>query len=326
MITRIMTYIRKHPIRFFTAKLLLLIVVIVLLDFSLGSLFRYLYFHQKKGELYRITYAMEQSNEDLIVYGSSRADHHYHPEIFKKRLQLSFFNTGLEGEHIFFQYALLKGTLKRFTPKVVILDFTAGEFKKDRESYDRISNLLPYYDNHPEIRSILELRGPYEKYKLLSKLYPYNSEFIQVARNVMATRQTKEDDTEGYFPLYGITHDPRVHIRFPEAYPTDTNKIKAYTAFITDCRKAGAELFIICSPYYQDAENEEYSIVLGKQIAKKYGVDFLDFSHNTRFSNTADYFSDPGHLNDTGARLFSDLVIDSISKSVNAQQIRLALR
>jgi len=326
MKTRVIQFFVKNQVRLFAGKSLLLLLILFSLDYSLGSLFRYLYFQQQKGELYRITYAMEQSNEDLIVYGSSRADHHYHPEIFKKKLQLSFFNTGLEGEQIFFQYALLKGTLSRFTPKVVILDFTAGEFKKDRASYDRISNLLPYYSNHPEIRDIIELRSPYEKLKLCSRLYPYNSEIVQITRNVLAHRESKNENKEGYSPLYGTTQEKRKHIRFPEQYPIDSNKLQAYISFITACKKSGTELFVICSPYYQDAENEEYSIRLGKELARKYGVDFLDFSHSEQFSNTAAYFSDPGHLNDTGARLFSERVIDSISKSVNAPNFRLALR
>jgi len=326
MKTRLIRFFTKSPARFFAGKALLLLLILFSLDYSLGNLFHYLYFHQQKGELYRITYAMEKSNEDLIVYGSSRADHHYHPDVFKKKLQLSFFNTGLEGEQIFFQYALLKGTLKRYTPKVVILDFTAGEFKKDRASYDRISNLLPYYADHPEIRDIIELRSPYEKYKLCSRLYPFNSEIVQITRNVIASRESKKENNEGYFPLYGTTEEDRKHIRFPEQYPIDSNKLRAYTSFILECKKAGTELFVICSPYYQDAENEEYSISVGKQIARKYGVDFHDFSHSEQFSNTAGYFSDPGHLNDTGARLFSEKVIDSISKSVNAPHFRLALR
>jgi hypothetical protein len=318
--------IKSKPLQFFLLKLVTLLLVLFVLDFALGTILEKLYFKQRNGELYRITYSIDKTHEDILVFGSSRAEHHYHPEVFQKRLNLSFFNTGLDGEHILFHYALLKGALSHYTPKVVILDFVAGEFKINRECYDKISNLLPYYESHPEIRDLIQLRGPYEKYKLLSKVYPYNSEILQILQGVSSSSKPSHQEEDGYFPLYNKETDRERKISYPASYPIDSIKLKIYESFLRDCKKAGTELFVICSPYYLDAQNEEYSIRLAKELARKYNVDFLDFSMDPLLSKNKNLFSDPSHLNDQGARIYTGMVIDSISRKADGSTVRLALR
>lgn len=318
--------IKSKPLQFFLLKLFTLFLILFVLDFVLGTILEKLYFKQRNGELYRITYSIDKTHEDILVFGSSRAEHHYHPEVFQKRLNLSFFNTGLDGEHILFHYALLKGALKHYTPKVVILDFVAGEFKINRECYDKISNLLPYYESHPELRELIQLRGPYEKYKLLSKVYPYNSEILQILQGVHSSSKPSHQEEDGYFPLYNHETARTRKITYPASYPIDSIKLKIYESFLRDCKKAGTELFVICSPYYVDAQNEEYSIRLAKELAKKYNVDFLDFSQDPQLSKNMVLFSDPNHLNDSGARIYTNMVIDSISRKADGSTVRLALR
>src|ERR1700741_1421898 len=141
MIRNILNKIKKRPLQFFFLKICFLFLVLILIDFSVGSILRYFYFRQQSGELYRITYSLEKTNEDILVFGSSRAIHHYHPEVFEKSMHMSCYNTGRDGEHFFYQYAILKGVLKRYTPKIVIFDFIAAEFIKEHEGYDRLSAL-----------------------------------------------------------------------------------------------------------------------------------------------------------------------------------------
>ena len=44
---------------------------------------------------------MELTKADLLVFGSSRANHHYVPEVFEDSLKLTFYNTGKDGSGIF---------------------------------------------------------------------------------------------------------------------------------------------------------------------------------------------------------------------------------
>jgi hypothetical protein len=315
MIKEVIHRIKQRPFRFFFLKLFFLLLILFVLDYTLGSVMEYFYYKQESGELYRITYSLEKTNEDILIFGSSRANHHYHPEVFEKEMHLSCYNTGRDGEHIFYQYAMLKGVLKRYTPKIIIFDFISAEFIREHESYDRISTLLPYYSRHPEIRSIIRLKGPYEKYKLFSKLYPYNSVIFQVALGNTNYKKSKHEDIKGYLPMTHVWDQPIRTVTYPEHYKVDSVKMNIFESIVRDCVHSGTRLYVICSPYFFNPTDHDYSIELGENIAKKYNVPFFDFSNDTSFTHHQRLFNDFAHLNDSGARVFSRIVIDTINKT-----------
>ena len=152
----------------FLIKAGLFFLLFFILDFTTGSLLRFFYYRQEVGNDYQATLAIDSTKADIVIFGSSRAANLFDTEIFAKRLNMSCFNTGRYGYPIFYHYALLKAVTKRYIPKIAILSFDAGNFSVNQEAYDRLSSLLPYYKNHPEIRSIVDLKGPYEKIKMLS--------------------------------------------------------------------------------------------------------------------------------------------------------------
>ncbi|HET7116179.1 MAG TPA: hypothetical protein VFI29_06795, partial [Hanamia sp.] len=166
---------KKRDIFRFLLKSFVFLTILFILDYSIGNLLKYLYFRQGSGSLYAITYSIDSTKADLLVIGSSTAHHSYYPEAFQNRLGMSYYNTGNDGTSIFYHYAVLKSILKRYSPKMVILEFDIGEFNSDQKSYDRLSALLPYYYNHPELRPIIKLKSKFERIKLLSKIYPFNS-------------------------------------------------------------------------------------------------------------------------------------------------------
>ena len=179
--------IKKNVYLYFTAKLLLLLFIVFLLDFSIGKTLRYFYFKQECGREYRATYAIEKTTDDILIFGSSRAYHHYIPTIIEDKLKQSCYNTGSPGQFLLYNYATFKAISKRYTPKVMILDVSPDDLGVDEDSYDRLSFLLPYYKNHPEIRPIVDLKSPFEKFKLLSSIYAFNSSSILINRLYLQT-------------------------------------------------------------------------------------------------------------------------------------------
>ena len=115
--------LKRNVYLFFAVKLSILIVTLVVLDYTIGSLLNLFYFKQKSGTLYRTTYSLEKTNADFIIFGSSTANHNYYPQLFQKRFNMSCYNTGRDGISVFYQYAVLKAILKRYSPKIVIYDF-----------------------------------------------------------------------------------------------------------------------------------------------------------------------------------------------------------
>lgn len=305
--------IRKNKYLYFLLKLFILFVILVALDFTIGNVLNYFYFRQESGMQFRTTYSIEKTRADVLIFGSSRANHHYEPDSFEKRLNLSFYNSGRDGNFIFYNYAVLKGVLKRYRPQIIILDFTRGEFNRRQESYDRISSLLPYYRTHPEIRPIIELKSPYEKLKLLSFIYPFNSSILTIAIGNTEYNKRRWEDNMGYVPLTMLNNKSILADSTNWTPELDRVKVKVFESFIRDCTKSRVKLYIICSPYFIRFIKNDNSIILGESIAKKYGVAFYDFSNDTTLTNKPKLFADRDHLNDVGAKVFCNILLDSIT-------------
>lgn len=317
--------IKKNPYKFFLLKFVVLFAIIFALDYSIGNTLGYFYFKQIMGVQYRTTYSIEKTKADILIFGSSRANHHYHPIVFEKRLNQSCYNAGRDGNFIFYHYAVLKGVLARYSPKIVILDFVRGEFIRYPDSYDKLSSLLPYYKTHPEMRSIIELKSTYEKIKLLSSIYPYNSSVVAIAVGNTKINMQKKSDINGYMPIKKVW-DGLISIDSNYSKnELDHTKIDLYESFIQDCKNSKVKVFIICSPYPVKSNHADYSIILGKEIAKKYNVTFLDYSNDSIFINNPKLFADIGHLNDDGAHLFSNRLIDTISQIIKIRNSKSML-
>lgn len=299
----------------FLKKLLILFLTVFILDFSIGRLLEYLYFRQESGFQYRTTQAMEHTTAGILIFGSSRASHHYHPEIFEKRMQLSYYNAGRDGSYIFYDYAVLQAVLKRYTPQIVILDFISDEFRLMPESYDRISVLLPYYKKHPEIRNVIALKSPFEKIKLLSSIYPYNSSLFAILAGNLEFNKERSNDFKGYVPLSRVLTGAIRIDTLPVIYEMDSLKIKAYESFIRACIDSRITLYIVCSPYFAKSKYVDCSIEQGQIIADNYNVPFFDFTRDSLVIDNCSLFADYSHLNNDGAKEFSEMIIERIVRN-----------
>ncbi len=310
----------KNNIQKIFRNLFLLCITVFILDFIVGGVLKIFYFKQESGLQYRTTYAMEKTTADVLVFGSSTATHNYYPQLFEHRLGMSYDNAGRDGNSTFYHYAVLEAVLKRYLPKLIIYDFDSHEFSKDKDSYERLSSLLPYYKTHPEIRSVVDLKSPYEKIKLWSKIYPYNSSIFTIAVGNTDFNKKRRRDIDGYLPLSDVWNKPMQDGSSFVNYESDTNKIRYYETFIKACVVAKVKLFIVCSPLFVKPNYTSRSVMLGEQIAAKYNVPFLDYSKDSSMLNNPQLFADIGHLNNDGAKKFSDEVISSIIKLQNSNQ------
>lgn len=291
------------------------LAILVALDIFIGSMLERFYYSMKSGVQYRTTYAIEETKADIVVFGSSRAIHHYKPDIFEDRLNMSFYNAGRDGEESsLYHYGVLKGMMKRYTPKIVILDLMEGELGNSLYSYDRLASLSPYYNKHPEMRTVIELRSKNEKVKILSGIYPFNSLVLSILSGALDKNGNKNKDTKGYLPVpaSSIISKPLLTRDNTKEYILDSTKIRILASFINDCIQAKIKLYIVCSPYYEKASGSDFSIQYIKQMATKSGVPFLDFSHENFYLESPKLFGDSWHLNDSGAQIFSKIVADSI--------------
>ncbi|WP_282117769.1 hypothetical protein [Maribacter aquivivus] len=290
-------------------------VIVITLDFSLGKGLEYFYFKQSSGFQYRTTYSIEDTEDDILVFGSSRANHHYKPSIIEEEIGMTCYNTGRDGNFIFYQTAVLKSVLERYKPKLILYDFT-GDFSNNQEDYDRLSSLLPYYKNHSEIRDIVNLRSSFEPFKNLSGIYPFNSTLGNIVNGNLLIKDIDEYTNKGYVPLYGKWKEALKENNSDEQYEIDPNKIKIFKEFLDLCKQNDIPVVVLVSPIFYKYESN-FSIELCKKKCKEAKVPFFDFTRNKDYLSAPNLFDDPDHLNDEGAMIYSKDVVETIKYILN---------
>lgn len=310
----------KQDYKLVAIKLVKFLVIFVIMDFTLGSLVKQIFFSQKSGKYARLTHAIEEAEADIMIFGSSHANRHYVPSVFERELGQSAYNCGVLGQGLIFNYALEKIVLKRTKPKLIILNIDKNWVYKSEKFYDGLRDLYPYYWDHREIlKPIFKLESRLIDFQLLSKAYQTNSTIIHAIKYYFSPQYADQ----GYVPskkkMKPPTHhegeNPNVRKR-TGSEEFDPNFIAALKSFINTARDENIELVFVISPNVHETDFSTHkSFNKIKEIVKEESVTFFDFSNDRRFLNAYSLFNDRSHLNDEGAHLFSKILTENIKKS-----------
>ncbi len=311
-------------------KLLTFLFLILIFDQIGGFVLRQLYFHQTAGQDYSLNFSFSECKSDIIIFGNSRAQHHYDSQILADSLQLSCFNAGQDGGHsILLPYAQIKVITERYSPKIIILEFHPDNIVHYPGDYDRLSILLPYYKEYLEIRPIILLRSPYEKVKLLSSIYPFNSDIINMIRFITNIPTARRNDFEGYVPLEGVMsvdilkQDPEIETQAV----IDINMLNALKDIISLCKEKNISLFVVSSPLFHAVNERQYppttTAKLSLDILQQNNINYLDFSFDSTFIGHLEWFRDRAHLNDKGAKIFTTQLAEILKNKINFQKKEL---
>jgi len=306
-------------------KVLAFLFIIAFIDQSVGLILRYFYFHQKTGHLQALNYVFSQCKADILIFGNSRAQHHYNSQLISDLLKLRCYNAGQDGgPSILLQYALIKVITERYSPKIIIIELAPDGITQYEQFYVRQSILLPYYKGYPEIRPLILLRSPFERIKLISAIYPFNSNVINIIRFNTNSHAARKQDFEGYVPLKEVMSsemlNPRPEIMTQTVSIVDTNMVNALKNIIQLCKEKRISLFIINSPVFHTINEKQSptssSDKLFLEIIHRNKVNYKDFSFDSTFAGHLDWFKDAGHLNDDGAKVFSTMVVNMLRETL----------
>jgi hypothetical protein len=303
----------KQVLRFFS-RLLLVSALIILGDRTIGAVLKKFYFLQKSGVGYRATYAIDSTNAGILVFGSSRANHSYVPEVLEKNLGYNCYNAGRDGNFLLYNYAVFEAVTKRYIPRLVLIDIYPEELNYKTSDYDKLSLLLPYYPTHPEIRHIVDLRSKLEFIKHLSAIYPYNSLILQIAMGNLNFNRERVPDIKGYVPFYRKMEYIKIDSSQVNIVNIDEKKTNALLDMAEVCKRNNIGFILVYSPTYSFTGKSTCNRLLS-ELCRTHNIRYLDMSNYPVFMNTPAYFADRAHLNDEGARVFSKLLSDKIVSS-----------
>lgn len=290
-------------------KLIIFLTIIITVDYLLGLMFNYLYVHAKGGYTERNYSIMHRTSEDILILGSSRATHHYVPSIISEKVGLSSRNCGVDGMGIILQYGQLQVISERYLPKITVIDINAPFCIETNDNTKYISYLKVEHKNKT-IAKILEDIDSKEKYKCLSNMYIYNSQILKLLADYFHPSLLSTDN--GYIPMNGIIDNFPTN-SFEYEFKIDSVKLKYIEKTIIEFKEKTDLIFVI-SPIIAATQTPIVYESL-YSLCNKYNITLLDYSTST-ISLIKDYWKDSAHLNDKGAKVFSEQFANDLKKHI----------
>lgn len=180
-------------------KIAIFFLLAIVVDVIAGKTFSYLVDHTKGGDNGRNNYICNEVNQDILIFGSSRAVHHYNPLVLSDSLGLSCYNCGQNGNGSILNYGRYQLICQRYHPQILVYDIIpAFDLIKGEDNHKYLGWLRAYY-NKKGIPEVFESVDSTEMYKMMSQMYRYNSKFIQIVSDYIHPLQS--EGIMGFRPL-----------------------------------------------------------------------------------------------------------------------------
>ena len=291
----------------FIFSLMAFLLLLFVLDRAFGFGLTYLQNHAKGGDTARNNYICNDTEEDILIFGSSKAIHHYDPRIIEDSLQMTCYNCGNDGNGIVLLYGRYRMIEERYLPKVILYDVTSFFDLEKGDNSRYLDWLRPYY-YRSGIDSIFWSVDKSERYKMYSSMYQYNSKILQLISDNIFPQQY---DIKGYRPVNKkMQYEPEVTAS-DEEYEYDSLKLYYLEKLIKDC-SGKVKLIFITSPNYKATDDRVYEPL--KDLCKEYDIPLLNHYCDSDFVFNKNYFYDSVHLNQDGATAFTNKVIGEVKR------------
>ena len=294
-------------------KIALFFVIVVVVDFGYGKIGDYLRDHTRSGVSEKVRYVCEQCDEDIIMMGSSRMQHHYVPQVFEDSLGMTCYNAVMDGNGILLSYGFLKMVLERYTPKMIVYDVSGFDIYVD-DNTKYLDFMKPYYySKHSSVAGIFDDVDALERWKMYSSLYRYNSKLLQLLGDNIHSSSALE---KGYDPIYRtMDYDPQAPTKAAKDHKVDSLKIGYLVKFVELAREHSVNLVFVASPtYFGELKATDNAPM--KQLNAEMNLGFMDHYYDSLICSSKQYWSDGTHMNDNGAQLFSKTMVSEIRKLI----------
>ncbi|MBR1626494.1 MAG: hypothetical protein IJ681_05040 [Bacteroidales bacterium] len=289
-------------------KLLIYSAVIIICtataDFLTGRLGKY--FTEQLPEygdnlITKPNYALQHAKADILILGSSRAEHHYDTRIFQLQFpDTEIYNAGQHNQGMNYALAVLKSCIERKTPKIVFLDCEPEVLSEEKTAAN--TTLKTFYSVNNNVKSVLN-ETLKDKIVLKSGFYKYNGVILKL---FLDSRLPKSEDTlKGFESLKGSLDTSKLKYEQPEFTSVISKAEKDFKEIISLCKKHNIKLYVVISPYYYHQNEMSLPYVRLSEICSKKNVSFSDYMNNSFFDSQPQLFHDINHLNEKGAILFT---------------------
>lgn len=189
-----------------------------------------------------------------------------------------------------------------------------NEYAFTDPSYNDMHTLTPYYPSNLFVKQYFDSIQCYkEELPLLSSAYRYNDKLIPILKSMVYTRITTNN---GYDPLYNVMRSTTVQKdakKSTTALPINTDIFDYKSANIArvldKCKEQGVPIIILTSPIYQ-AETPQTTLL--QSIYEERSIPYFSWLNDSYFNEHHELFQDKTHLNDNGAHIHTQNVINTL--------------
>ena len=270
------------------------LLVLVVLDF----LYTTVYLHADHRGKVDTVYNSTSQNYDVVILGSSRANNHFVTQLFEEK-GLKTFNYGMSGSHLFEASLLLKLMVERkYIIKNLIIDADLGISNENRAD-GVAAKFLPYIHSSQTIKNHFSAEPDFWQLYYIP-FYRYIEFDAPIGfREIVKTARKEPTNTleNGGFHALGnkkgnMKNDIRALKPIRNKYFEEIKQI---------CATNNIKLIALMTPMCTNVKGMDYF----EKVNKIYPE-----IHNYENAVEGDqYFSSCGHLNTSGARLFTSKII-----------------
>lgn len=256
---------------------------------------------------HKINYALYgKESTDILILGSSRASHHYVPQMLTNSLGMKCMNLGTDGQGIFYNYSLFHLYTKHQTPKIVIYELSVFDWAAEKGNmYGNLDALSTIYGKNQCVDSLIAKSSP--SFKIVTAIFNsfcFNGKLHNALINTYQTR-----NKAGYLPLEGQrpADMPIVDSETIEVPQIEPVKMAYMKRLISECEQKGITFILAISP---SLKREDSHII--QQVAAELCGDEIVFLNYLDSIDDMSLYKDNTHMNSKGAEWYTSQIINEL--------------
>jgi hypothetical protein len=297
------------------AIILAVLSIVAVLDWGIGkAMDAILPQISNQGNTGRTYFSLYEVNTPIVIVGSSRAAHHYVSQMIEDSIGLPAYNVGRDGCFFDYNCCVINTILDRYAPRLIIWE--TGKDSMFGEGGGPLESLYPYYKKNSWITSTINSELPWtETVRLSSRVYRYNSVIHRIAMRYLERHSFANDTEKGYMPLKPkkLLKPLELGSESWQQNEVDEAKVERFRAILRRARDKGVKLIVVDSPKYKIISGKCVSADVMKSICDEYGARFFDNTQMKYFLKRPWLFNDATHLNDAGAKVYTEIFLKEIS-------------
>jgi hypothetical protein len=286
----------------FLKKIAILSVLILLIMFVLDIVYTKIYTVSPPRSKFQMVKKLQGQEVDYVFLGSSRIENHIIPSLIAEKTGKEAYNFGFLSVKLFDIFTMVK-LLKQYDIKAkkvfIQVDYN---FDLAGRSVHLPPEMAPFIHDNPVTAQYFAGQSDYFGLEYVPFYrycaYDYQIGFRELILNV-ANKKTDITKTAGYFPLYGSK--PIDTFALPAKIQNRNRELEAISKF---CKDNQIDVVFFCAPFRPGTKNIEYADKLKEKVPG-----LIDYSR--AISNDEMFFNN-NHLNDKGARVFTQMIIDDL--------------